>query len=141
MEEPNLLSTAMIEDLSGKNLLVARNLDYKPILWSINQEINSLCFGQLFINSQVIGTQILELGTFGHILVTADLILGWSVIILRNLGMNPFFQPSIKKVSQDILGILGAETLSFHSLNRGYEPLGRNCRRTLLTQLTDRFFG
>ena len=40
MEEPNLLSTAMIEDLSGKNLLVARNLDYKPILWSINQEIN-----------------------------------------------------------------------------------------------------
>ena len=34
MEEPNLLSTAMIEDLSGKNLLVARNLDYKPILWS-----------------------------------------------------------------------------------------------------------
>ena len=90
---------------------------------------------------QVIGTQILELGTFGHILVTADLILGWSVIILRNLGMNPFFQPSIKKVSQDILGILGAETLSFHSLNRGYEPLGRNCRRTLLTQLTDRFFG
>ena len=75
MEEPNLLSTAMIEDLSGKNLLVARNLDYKPILWSINQEINSLCFGQLFINSQVIGTQILELGTFGHILVTADLIL------------------------------------------------------------------
>ena len=35
---------------------------------------------------QVIGTQILELGTFGHILVTADLILGWSVIILRNLG-------------------------------------------------------
>ena len=26
-------------------------------------------------------------------------------------------------------------------ITKGYEPLGRNCRRTLLTQLTDRFFG
>ena len=36
------------------------------------------------------------------------------------------------KLSRDItLGLAAAD----------YEPLGRNCRRTLLTQLTDRFFG
>jgi hypothetical protein len=41
--------------------------------------------------------------------------------------------------------ILNLRHLSFLGLKKkrrkGYEPLGRNCRRTLLTQLTDRFFG
>jgi hypothetical protein len=33
------------------------------------------------------------------------------------------------------------ELLGRNEMKVSDEPLGRNCRRTLLTQLTDRFFG
>ncbi len=43
-----------------------------------------------------------------------------------------FFSLSISLLEILIIGII---------LKNYEEPLGRNCRETLLTQLTDRFFG